>query len=150
MPTNRRMLAVALLLGAMSLGFRTSALAQESSSGINAADSVKTTPEKFETIHNDFYWVDQNGARILTRSGCLCQFNGTFYWYGGNPRGFREQYCYTSKDLVHWTNHGVVLRHDTDANRIDVLYNDASKQYVMFLKYDGNGAFLGIATSEKP
>ena len=52
--------------------------------------------------------------------------------------------------MVHWTNQGVVLRHDTDANRIDVLYNDTTKQYVMFLKYDGNGAFLGIATAEKP
>ena len=89
-------------------------------------------------------------ARILTRSGCLCQFEGVFYWYGGNPRGFREQYCYTSRDLIHWTNQGVVLRHDTDANRIDVLYNDTTKQYVMFLKYDGNGAYLGIATADKP
>ena len=106
--------------------------------------------EKFQTIHNDFYWVDQNGARILTRSGCLCRFGDIYYWYGGNPRGFREQNCYTSTDLVHWTNKGVVLRHEPDANRIDVLYNEATKQYVMFLKYDGNGAFLGIATAEKP
>ncbi len=105
---------------------------------------------KWQTIHNDFYWVDQNGSRILTRSGCLCKFNGIFYWYGGNPRGFREQYCYSSTDLMHWTNHGVILRHNTDANRIDVLYNDTTKQYVMFLKYDGNGAHFGIATAEKP
>ncbi|MBC7783915.1 MAG: family 43 glycosylhydrolase [Burkholderiales bacterium] len=105
---------------------------------------------QWRTIHNDFYWTDQNGARILTRSGCLAQFNGTYYWYGGNPRGFREQYCYTSTDLIHWTNHGVILRHNTDANRIDVVYNETSKQYVMILKYDGNGAHLGIATSDKP
>jgi hypothetical protein len=117
------------------------------------ADASATSagvPNQFETIHNDFYWVDQNGARILTRSGCLRQFNGIFYWYGGNPRGFREQYCYTSTDLVHWTNQGVVLRNDPDANRIDVLFNDTTKQYVMFLKYDGNGAYLGIATAQKP
>jgi hypothetical protein len=102
------------------------------------------------TIHNDFYWTDNTGARILTRSGCLAKFGDTFYWYGGNPRGFREQYCYTSTDLVHWTNRGVILRHDTDANRIDVVYHEASKQYVMILKYDGNGAHLGIATADKP
>ncbi len=102
------------------------------------------------TIHNDFYWVDQDGARILTRSGCLDKFNGVFYWYGGNPRGFREQYCYTSTDLIHWTNHGVILRHDVDANRIDVQFNDATRQYVMFLKYNGNGAHLAWATAEKP
>jgi hypothetical protein len=104
----------------------------------------------FQTIHNDFYWLDQNGQRILTRSGCLCQFNGAYYWYGGNPRGFLEQYCYKSTDLIHWTNLGVVMRQNVDANRIDVLYNDKTKQYVMFMKYDGNGAFLGIATADKP
>jgi len=84
------------------------------------ASPAPQPPTGWRTIHNDFYWVDQNGARILTRSGCLCRFNGVFYWYGGNPRGFFEQYCYTSTDLVHWTNKGVILRHDVDANRIDV------------------------------
>jgi len=33
---------------------------------------------------------------------------------------------------------------------MDVLYNDTTKQYVMFLKYNGNAAFLGIATAPKP
>jgi hypothetical protein len=36
----------------------------------------------FITLHNDFYQTDDTGARILTRSGCLCQFDGVFYWYG--------------------------------------------------------------------
>jgi hypothetical protein len=116
----------------------------------NAALAAGPGSDGFVTIHNDSYWTDQAGARILTRSGALCQFNGVFYWYGGNPRGFREQYCYTSTDLIHWTNKGVILRHEPDANRIDVLYNDSTKQYVMFLKYDGNGAHFGIATAEKP
>src|SRR5262249_55474284 len=89
------------------------------------------------------------GQRIQTRSGCLCQFNALFYWYGGTNR-FTDQTCYTSTDLVHWVYKGVVLHVPVDANRIDVLYNDTTKQYVMFLKYDGNGAFLGIATAEKP
>jgi hypothetical protein len=44
----------------------------------------------------------------------------------------------------------VILRQETDANRIDVLFNDTTKQYVMFLKYNGNGAHFGIATAEKP
>ena len=95
----------------------------------------------FQTIHNDFYWVDQNGARINTRSGCLCQFNGVYYWYGGTAR-FHDQTCYASTDLVHWTFKGVILHLDVDANRIDMLYNEATKQYVMFLKYNGNGAFF--------
>jgi hypothetical protein len=147
----RRTFLIALFIG-MSMLLRQFACADEKSppSTASSTESAPKPPDKYVTIHNDFYWVDQNGSRILTRSGCLCQFNGVFYWYGGNPRGFREQYCYTSADLVHWVNQGVVLRQDTDANRIDVLYNDTSKQYVMFLKYDGNGAYLGIATSDKP
>ncbi len=44
----------------------------------------------------------------------------------------------------------MILRQDVDANRMDVLYNDTSKQYVMFLKYNGNGAHFGIATADQP
>jgi hypothetical protein len=101
-------------------------------------------------LHNDFNSVDVDGDPILTRSGCLAQFNGTYYWYGGNPRGFREQYCYTSTDLVRWSNRGVILRNEVECNRIDVLYNDLTSRYVMFIKYDGNGAQLGVATADKP
>ncbi|MCO6044038.1 family 43 glycosylhydrolase [Aeoliella sp. ICT_H6.2] len=116
----------------------------------DARNLEMATPAGFQTIHNDFYWTDQNGDRILTRSGCLCRFDKLYYWYGGNQRGFREQYCYTSPDLVNWTNHGVVLRHDVDANRIDVLRNPRTGQYVMFMKYDGNGAHFSIATADTP
>ncbi|HVX84035.1 MAG TPA: discoidin domain-containing protein [Phycisphaerae bacterium] len=118
----------------------------------HAADPAPTPApaSQWITIHNDFYWTDTDGNRILTRSGCLRQFNGTWYWYGGNPRGFREQYVYTSTDLVHWTNKGVIFRQDFDANRIDVLYNQPTKKYVMFLKYNGNGAHFAVATSDTP
>ncbi|HTB63473.1 MAG TPA: family 43 glycosylhydrolase [Opitutales bacterium] len=115
-----------------------------------APTPVTQPSSDFVTFHNDFYWLDQNGQRILTRSGCLRQFNGVFYWYGGNYPRFLEQYCYKSTDLVHWTNLGVCMRQDVDANRIDVLYNAKTKKYVMFMKYNGNGAFLGIATADKP
>jgi len=33
---------------------------------------------------------------------------------------------------------------------MDVLYNAGTKTYVMFLKYNGNGANLGIATASAP
>jgi hypothetical protein len=110
---------------------------------------VMASPSGYQTIHNDFFWVDQNGYRIATRSGCLCQFGKEFYWYGGGAPGY-DQTCYESSDLVHWTYKGVVLRTEVEANRMDVLYNDTTKQYVMFLKYNGNSAFLGIATADKP
>ena len=53
----------------------------------------------WHTIHNDFYWVDQNGERVKTRSGCLTKFNDLYYWYGGTQANLhREQYCYTSPE----------------------------------------------------
>ena len=128
------------------IGMVAGCLASRESAAADAAGAGKG----WSTIHNDFYWTDDTGARILTRSGCLCQFDGRYYWYGGNPRGFREQYCYVSDDLMHWVNKGVVLRQDVDANRIDVLYCAKTKTYVMFLKYNGNGAHFAIATAEKP
>ena len=115
------------------------------------SNQLSLAQSDWHTIHNDFYWVDQNGERINTRSGCLTKFGNLYYWYGGTQSNMhREQYCYSSDDLVHWTSHGVVLRHNVEANRIDVIYNPTTKQYVMVLKYDGNGAHLGIATAEKP
>ncbi len=121
----------------------------------NIADPAKpsvssTANAGYVTIHNDFYWLDTAGNRILTRSGCLRNFNNTWYWYGGNPRGFREQYVYSSADLIHWTNHGVIFSQPFDANRIEVLYNAPTKKYVMFLKYNGNGAHFAVATSDTP
>ena len=72
------------------------------------------------TIRNDFYEVDQNGQHVSTRSGCLRQFNGLYYWYGGTNR-FLDHTFFVSSDLVLWTYKGEVLRTDVDANRLDVL-----------------------------
>jgi len=111
--------------------------------------AVLASPSGWQTIHNDFLWTDQNGYPIATRSGCLDQFGDKYYWYGGGAPGY-DQTCYESTDLVHWTYKGVALRTEADANRMDLLYNDTTKQYVMFLKYEGNSAFFGIATSPTP
>ena len=101
------------------------------------------------TIHNDFFWYDTAGQLINVRSGTLRRFGDLDYWYGA-ASNFRDQTCYTSADLVHWTYKGLVLQLSVETNRIDVLYNETTKQYVMFLKYNGNGAHLGIATASSP
>lgn len=101
------------------------------------------------TIHNDFFWYDSDGKRINVRSGTLRKFGDLYYWYGA-ANGLRDQTCYTSSDLVHWTSKGVVLHLTVETNRMDVLYNAGTKTYVMFLKYNGNGANLGIATASAP
>jgi F5/8 type C domain/Glycosyl hydrolases family 43 len=108
-----------------------------------------TTQAAYVTIHNDFFWYDTSGNLIQVRSGCLRKFGDLYYWYGSLP-GAIDQTCYTSSDLVHWAYKGVVLHAAIDANRMDVLYNDSTKKYVMFLKYNGNAAYLGIATATAP
>jgi hypothetical protein len=110
---------------------------------------VPAPPSGYQTIHNDFFQVDQNGYRIATRSGCLCKFGDKFYWYGGGFPGY-DQTCYESTDVVHWTYKGVALRTEALTDRMDVLYNDMTKTYVMFLKYNGDAAFFGIATAANP
>ncbi len=101
------------------------------------------------TIHNDFFWYDDTGTLIQVRSGALRQFNGIYYWYGSQPGGI-DQTCYASTDLVHWTYKGVPLVTAKLCDRMDVLYNDTTKQYVMFLKYDGDKASFGTATASAP
>lgn len=100
------------------------------------------------TVHNDFLQYDQNREPIRTRSGCLCKFGDTFYWYGW----YREnQRCYASTDLVHWENRGIIYTGSEWTNRMDVVYNDATDQYVLILKYaSGNACNMGIATCSTP
>ena len=43
-----------------------------------------------------------------------------------------------------------MLSHTVEANRIDIEYNESTNQFVMLLKYDGNGAHLGTAVSSAP
>ena len=108
-----------------------------------------TTQAAYVTIHNDFFWYDTSGNLLQVRSGALRQYNGLFYWYGSPPPA-TDQVCYTSNDLVHWAYKGVIIKLPNDANRMDVLYNDSTKKYVMFLKYIGNAAYLGICTADAP
>lgn len=104
---------------------------------------------KWLTLHNDFIMYDLDGNKINTRSGAMRKFGDTYYWYGSANR-FTDQTCYSSKDLLHWTYRGVALRAPS-TNRVDVVYNESTKQYVMFLKTGpSDGTELGIATSAVP
>lgn len=110
---------------------------------------AKAPQAKWLTVHNDFIVYDTEGNAVHTRSGCLRKFGSTYYWYG-SANGFSNQMCYSSTDLLHWTNKGVVIV-AAGTNRMDVLYNDSTKLYVMFLKTGSSSACdLGIATSPTP
>jgi len=119
-----------------------------SSGGGGTADGGALS-QAWVTIHNDFFWYDDTGTLIQVRSGALRQFNGIYYWYGSQPGGL-DQTCYASTDLVHWTYKGVPLVTAQLCDRMDVLYDDTTKQYVMFLKYNGDKASFGTATASAP
>ncbi len=117
-------------------------------------------------------WNDTNGKPINAHGGGFLYDHGTYYWYGefkiegaaGNNAHVGIS-CYTSKDLYHWKNQGIVLKVSSDPNsdiadgsiieRPKVLYNAPTHKYVMWfhLELKGQGykaARVGVATSDDP
>ncbi len=122
-------------------------------------------------------WHDTDGNVIQAHGGGVLYDKGTYYWYGEHKGG--ETYrrdgplarvdvigvsCYSSQDLYNWRYEGVVLpavqdnpAHDLHpskvAERPKVLYNDRTKQYVMWLHIDTADYRLrsaGVAVSDSP
>ena len=57
-------------------------------------------------IRNNTVWKDDRGQEIMCQGGNLCQFGGTFYFYGwadypGDNRNDTIT-CYSSRDLASW------------------------------------------------
>ena len=120
--------------------------------GLILSVAIGTVQAKWLAIHNDFEMYDTDGNAIQVRSGCLCKFGDLYYWYGCSG-GMANQTCYSSPDLWHWTNKGVMLVASGGTNRMDVVYNDSTKKYVMVLKWETPGpewCNRGIATSDSP
>jgi len=99
---------------------------------------------------------------------------GRYYWFGEHKLAGRSEaqkagggvHCYSSSDLYNWQDEGVVL----PVNQIDpasdiaagcilerpkVIYNEATKKFVMFFKLYPRGkgydfGFVGVATATQP
>ena len=111
-------------------------------------------------------WRDTDGERIEAHGGGVLQVGDVYYWYGENHRlGFGNKTgisAYSSTDLVHWKNVGVVLPKDSlpprfrdtgVAERPKVIFNERTRQYVMWIHLDANRYFeasAGVATSASP
>lgn len=114
--------------------------------------TAMTSQAKWLPIHNDFIMYDTDAKAIQVRSGCLCKFGDAYYWYGCD-QAMTNQTCYSSSDLWHWKNEGTMLTASKGTNRMDVLYNDSTKKYVMVLKWETPGTEWcnrAIATSPSP
>ena len=59
-------------------------------------------------------WKDTDGTHINAHGGGVLYHQGTYYWYGEHKADTTSAAmvgvtCYSSKDLLHWTNLGVAL-----------------------------------------
>lgn len=114
-------------------------------------------------------WPDTEGKHINAHGGGVLYKDGVYYWYGEQrpENGFTSVgvSCYSSPDLINWTNRGTVLAtssepgHDIESGciieRPKVVYNEKTGKYVMWfhleLKGQGYGpARAGVAVSDSP
>lgn len=115
-------------------------------------------------------WLDSNEEPINAHGGGMLFHNDTYYWFGEHKnastgRAMVGISCYSSKDLHTWKNRGIALpvvmnddNHDIaqgcTMERPKVIYNDETKQFVMWfhLELKGKGytsARCAVAISEK-
>ncbi|GFF31310.1 hypothetical protein IFM46972_03196 [Aspergillus udagawae] len=98
---------------------------------------------------------------VQAHGGGIIEIDSTYYWIGENKlngSAFQSVNCYSSKNLVEWTYVGELLSRqssgDLGPNRVverpKVLYNEATRKYVMWMHIDDSSygeAKTGVATS---
>ncbi|WRS27189.1 family 43 glycosylhydrolase [Oscillospiraceae bacterium MB08-C2-2] len=95
-------------------------------------------------------------------------YNDTVYLYTGqdldravqaNTYRMTDWKCYSSKDMVNWTDHGSVLdvtafswaNQTQDANASQVIYNPKTEKFYYFVSVGGPGGIaVGVAVSDSP
>ncbi|MDR3708202.1 MAG: discoidin domain-containing protein [Capsulimonadaceae bacterium] len=88
-------------------------------------------------------WLDDEGHPIEAHGGGVTRVGDTFYWYGedrspGNPAEVRCVSGYSSKDLVHWTHLGQVMKTTIAiVERPKVYFNPKRNTWVMWVHLDG-------------
>jgi hypothetical protein len=120
-------------------------------------------------------WLDNKNNAINAHGGGVLFHNGLYYWYGEHQIAGKSEadfadggiHCYTSKDLINWTDSGVVMSVDyakSTANDIEygclierpkVVYNKKTRKFIAFFKFypKGNGyevAYVGVAIADSP
>jgi hypothetical protein len=102
------------------------------------------------TIQNGVFWNDTSGKRIESHGGGFLKVASTWYWVGEdmsqNSSQFRAINVYASTDLSHWEfRHPIITRATAPGlnttgrviERPHIIYNDATKKYVMWVHWEG-------------
>tara|TARA_R110002049_G_scaffold263116_1_gene439273 strand:- start:44831 stop:45820 length:990 start_codon:yes stop_codon:yes gene_type:complete len=118
--------------------------------------SFLSNAQYLQTQVNGEKWYDTAGNLIDAHARSYIKVGDTYYWFGEKREGpsdnqFRAFNCYASKDLVNWTFRNTVLTAEdvgikTVGTRVDVLYNDLTKQFVMYFKSKNEERKYGLAT----
>ena len=155
-----------MVAGGLTLASSTSAMAAETQS--NGIQSGKV-------------WHATDGSVLNAHGAGMLYYNGTYYLYGEYKKGKTyllfekngwENYrvdvtgisCYSSKDLLHWKNEGIVLpavKNDPNSDlapskvleRPKVIYNAKTKKFVMWAHVESADyakACAGVAVSDSP
>ena len=126
-------------------------------------------------------WADTKGKPINAHGGGMLCYGKTYYWYGENKvgrswvpeankkwDGFRVDitgiHCYSSKDLYHWKDRGLVLKAEAGdpasdlhpskvVERPKVAFNRKTRKFVMWLHIDTadyQTARAGVAVADSP
>jgi beta-xylosidase len=121
-----------------------------------------------DAFHPGEVWLDTDGKSINNHGGGFVFVDGTYYWYGEHKiRRRRDGHigvgCYSSTDLVHWKNEGLMLASGGDGELADgcvierpkVLLNPKTKKFVMWfhLEFKGEGyksARTAVAVADEP
>lgn len=125
-------------------------------------------------MRNGVIWKDIDGNEIQAHGGCIIRHDSMYYWYGEHKGqdncldSCRVDVigvsCYSSSDLLNWKYEGLVLESDKEnidsvlhtsrvLERPKIIYNEATKQFVMWMHLDNADytyAGAGIATSDSP
>ena len=85
--------------------------------------SVQANNGEFQQITNDTFFKDKDGNFIYSQGGGIFEFDGKYYWYGvkyaeavtypetkvlSSENHFVGITCYSSTDLVNWTDEGII------------------------------------------
>ncbi|KAK3197277.1 hypothetical protein GRF29_1536g1283995 [Pseudopithomyces chartarum] len=108
-------------------------------------------------------WTATNtGKHIQAHGGGFIKVGSTYYWVGEDKTegsAFQNINCYSSTNLVEWKYEGALLSRtssgDLGPNRVverpKVIYNKATKKYVLWMHIDDSGyaeAKAGVAVGD--
>jgi hypothetical protein len=109
-------------------------------------------------------WRDVDGNAIQAHGGGIVLYKNVYYWFGEDrtPDLYSAVACYSSTNLTDWEREGVALwrrdlpkvnGHRPFVERPKVIYNPATKKFVMWMHLDQDRyqfSRAGIAISETP